>query len=110
LLFLYLQSFTSVLTQIYLFLHTDHDHCYNRLHLIFIEQYPEVKSFDIYHPSWEYLKDAPKFQSIIIELNSVSKGVNNNDETEVAKSTIVIHGIHVMGTKKAKRLVDEEKM
>jgi hypothetical protein len=56
------------------------------------------------------LKDAPKFQSIIIAFNGVSQGVNNKDETEVAKSTGVTHGTHVMGTKKSKRLVKEERI
>jgi hypothetical protein len=34
---------------------------YNCLHLIFLKENTSEKSFDIYHPSWEYLQDKPKF-------------------------------------------------
>jgi hypothetical protein len=46
------------------FYHLDNDRYYNRIHLIFLEQNPNITSFDIYCPSWEYLKDCAKFLSI----------------------------------------------
>jgi len=100
-----LQRLIFVLIFIFLFIITDRDRYYSRIHLIFLEQYPEVKSFDIYRPSWEFLKDAPKFQSIIVALNGISHG-----KEEDRKSTGVTRGTRAMGTKKCKRLVEEEKI
>jgi hypothetical protein len=56
------------------------------------------------------LKDAPKFQSIIVALNGVSHGITSNDKEEDTKSTGVTRGTRAMGTKKRKRLVEEEKI
>lgn len=57
---------------------------YNRIHLIFLEQNPSISSFDVYRPSWEYLKDSQKFQSIIVALKTapyvaLKNGNKNSD-------------------------------
>jgi hypothetical protein len=53
-----------LLFTIFFFFFTDKDRYYNRIHLIFLDENPNVSSFDIYRPSWEYLKDCAKFASI----------------------------------------------
>ncbi len=40
------------------------------IHLIFLDENPDVTSFDLYRPSWEYLKDCTKFASITKELQT----------------------------------------
>jgi hypothetical protein len=37
---------------------------YNRVHLIFLKENEGEKSFDVYHPAWEYLQDKPKFSAL----------------------------------------------
>ena len=89
----------------------DADRYYNRIHLIFLQQNPDVKSFDIYRPSWEFLKDSAKFQSICIALQVAAvgqKGSNaddNNDPESNTESTAVAvtRASRPMGAKKAKR-------
>jgi hypothetical protein len=49
---------------------SDKNRYYNRIHLIFLEQNPNISSFDLYRPSWEFLKDSPKFASITAALAS----------------------------------------
>ncbi len=39
----------------------DKEAYYNGVHLIFLKENEGEKSFDLYHPSWEYLQDKPKF-------------------------------------------------
>jgi hypothetical protein len=48
----------------------DAEQYYNRIHLIFLEQNQEVKSFDLYRPSWEFLKESPKFATIMLSIVS----------------------------------------
>jgi hypothetical protein len=48
----------------------DKNRYYNRIHLIFLEQNPNITTFDLYRPSWEFLKDSPKFKSISAALSS----------------------------------------
>jgi hypothetical protein len=52
------------------YLFADNERYYNQIYLIFLELNPNVNSFDIYCPSWEYLKDSPKFVSISKALQS----------------------------------------
>jgi hypothetical protein len=60
----------TLLFTIFFFFFTDKDQYYNRIHLIFLDENPNVSSFDIYRPSWEYLKDCAKFASITKALQS----------------------------------------
>ena len=53
-----------LLFTIFFFFFTGKDRYYNRIHLIFLDENPNVSSFDIYRPSWEYLKDCAKFAFI----------------------------------------------
>jgi len=96
----------------------DADRYYNIIHLIFLQQNPDVKSFDIYCPSWEFLKDSAKFQSICIALQAAAvgqKGSNaddNNDPESNTESTAVAvtRASRPMGAKKAKRALEEERI
>jgi len=45
---------------------SDAEQYYNCIHLMFLEQNPDVKSFDLYQPSWEYLKESAKFATICL--------------------------------------------
>jgi hypothetical protein len=102
----------------------DNDHYYNRIHLIFLEQNPNITSFDIYHPSREYLKDCAKFLSISKALQTnpsicekkkradntsavqlfSPEGTSGSDDVAVGKTP------RPTGNKAAKRRVEEEKI
>ena len=62
--------FILFIKPVFFLLLKDSDHYYDRIHLIFLEQNPSISSFDIYRPSWEYLKDCPKYISISKALQS----------------------------------------
>jgi hypothetical protein len=53
-----------------------------------LKENPSEKSFDIYHPSWEYLQDKPKFSVCCsqptrkIEVITLDDEENNNDIAE----------------------------
>ncbi len=68
----------------------DRDRYYNRIHLIYLEQYPGVKSFDIYGPSFEISKYAPKFQSIVIALNAGSQVVSTSERLRKQRQQVLL--------------------
>lgn len=81
-------------------------------------QNSDIKSFDIYRPSWEFLKDVPKFQSITIalqaavpggsgELSAGSDGAQANPESN---AVAVTRASRPLGGKRAKRALEEEKI
>jgi len=94
----------------------DKERYYNRIHLIFLEENPGLASFDIYRPSWEYLKDCPKFISITkaLQSNPVVKEKkkrsvpNYNDDEEVSPGGSSGDYPRPLGNKLAKRKKDEE--
>jgi hypothetical protein len=94
----------------------DKERYYNRIHLIFLEENPGLASFDIYRPSWEYLKDCPKFISITKALQSnpvvkekKKRSVSNyNDDEEVSPGGSSGDYPRPLGNKLAKRKKDEE--
>ena len=49
----------------------DEEHYHTHMNGLYMAQ--EKSSFDIYHPSWEYLKDKPKFISLVQDINEMSK-------------------------------------
>jgi hypothetical protein len=79
---------------------------------MFLEQNPDVKSFDIYHPAWDFIKDQPKFQSILVALSSAPpcSSKEPTDEQEYASSMGISPKLWPNGTKKSKRLLKEEKI
>ncbi len=90
-----------------MFCFLDSERYYNRIHLIFLEQVPDVKSFDIYRPSWEFLKNSPKFATITAannlaqrDLDAKKKASPEGDEDLLTPRPI--------GKKKAKRLQEED--
>ena len=72
------------------FIHLNCDCYYNRIHLIYLEQYPGVKSFDIYGPSFEISKYAPKFQSIVIALNAGSQVVSTSERLRKQRQQVLL--------------------
>jgi hypothetical protein len=89
--------------------------------LIFLEQNPEVKTFDLYRPSWEFLKDSPKFASITHahtaacgtaskeRKQSLLSTDSTSPETPVLE-TPTQDTIRPIGKKKTKRKQEEDKM
>ena len=69
---------------IYLFFLLDSERYYNRIHLIFLEKNPDVKSFDIYRPSWEFLKSSAKFSTIIAATGLANKFLVKKGEHQIA--------------------------
>jgi len=61
----------------------DQEAYYNRVHLIFLRENEGEKSFAVYRPSWEYLKDTPKFMVLCSLPGSKKKEVINITETEI---------------------------
>jgi hypothetical protein len=104
--------------------HSDNDHYYNRIHSIFLEQNPNITSFDIYWPSWKYLKDCTTFLSIMKALQTnpsirdkkkradnpaavqlfSPEGTSGTDDAAVGKNPCP------SGSKASKRRVEEEKL
>ncbi len=91
------------------------------MHLIFLEQNPEVKTFDLYRPSWEFLKDSPKFASITHAQTAASASASkerkqshlSTDSTSPetpALETPTHDTTCPIGKKRAKRKQEEEKM
>jgi hypothetical protein len=77
-----------------------------------LEQNQEVKSFDLYWPSWEFLKESPKFATIMLT-NSMAKQVSDlksGDDEEDLSPVFVQDTPRPIGRKKAKRLQEEEKI
>jgi len=95
------------------FFSLDAEQYYNRIHLFFLEQNQEVKSFDLYRPSWEFLKESPKFATIMLT-NSMAKQVSElktgDDEEDLRPVSVVQDTPRPIGCKKAKRLQEEEKI
>jgi hypothetical protein len=99
-------------------LHLDSERYYNRLHLIFLEQNPEVKTFDLYRPAWEFLKDSPKFISITHANNAATTAASkqslvptdSSSPDTPALETPTQHAMRPMGKKKAKRMQEEDKI
>jgi hypothetical protein len=93
---------------------SDRNRYYNRVHLIFLEQNPAISSFDLYRPAWEFLKDSAKFQSITMALKAAPQGKKHMTEsvdlTEPHETPAVTRASRPMGTKKSKRLEEEEKI
>ena len=95
---------------------SDNERYYNRLHLIFLEQNPDVKSFDLYRPSWEFLKDSPKFRSITMAHNAAvdrtqCRLFSPNGTTESSElETPAEAPPRPLGKKRAKRQQEEEKI
>jgi hypothetical protein len=73
--------------------------------MIFLQQSPGVSSFDIYRPSWEFLKDSPKFMSITRALTSSS-----NANVEVTPLPTDSTSGRPPGTKATKRKMEEERI
>jgi hypothetical protein len=102
-------------------LRLDRERYYNRLHLIFLEQNPEVKTFDLYRPAWEFLKDSPKFISITHANNAATTTAwrerkqslvptDSSSPDTPALETPTQHTMCPMGNKKAKRIQEEDKI
>ena len=85
---------------------SDAERYYNHIHLLFLEQNPDAKSFDLYRPSWEYLKDSAKFARISLAHQAVKRSNNSNSEEDLITPTPK----NPVGKKKAKRMVEEQKM
>jgi hypothetical protein len=81
---------------------------------MFLSQNPDVKSFDIYRPAWEFLKDAPKFQSIQMALKAGSQQKPETSTTSDAPDSpakvVTSRASRPPGSKKSKRLLEEEKI
>ncbi len=99
----------------------DKEHYYNRLHLIFLKKNPEVKTFDLYPPSWEFLKDYPKFISITHANNAATTTASRERKHSLlpadssspetpALGTPTQDTMRPMGKKRAKRIQEEEKI
>ncbi len=98
---------SSVFSDLFILCFLDLERYYNRIHLIILEQVPDVKSFDLYRPSWEFLKNSPKFATITAanslaqrDLDAKKKASPEGDEDLLTPRPI--------GKKKAKRLQEEE--
>jgi hypothetical protein len=66
-----------------------------------------VSSFDIYHPSWEFLEDSQKF---IFITRALGAGACGNAEVMTSKNDHSTHVRRPMGTKASKRRDKEEKI
>ena len=93
----------------------DRERYYNRIHLIFLHENKNVKSFDVYRPAWEYLKDTPKFISITTANNAASRAVSSLSSTDASPATELITPQQSLqkrpiGKKSAKRMEDEVKI
>jgi hypothetical protein len=55
----------------------DKEQYYNCIHLIFLKQVPEVKSFDLYRPSWGFLETSPMFATINTENAAAQKRLDS---------------------------------
>jgi hypothetical protein len=84
----------------------DKERYYNRIHLIFLEQVPEVKSFDLYRPSWEFLENSPKFASITTANAAAQKSLDG--KKKVSPDDAINE--RPVGKKKTKRLAEEQKI
>jgi hypothetical protein len=84
----------------------DKERNYNRIHLIFLEQVPEVKSFDLYRPSWEFLENSPKFASITTANAAAQKSLDG--KKKVSPDDAINE--RPVGKKKTKRLAEEQKI
>ncbi len=87
--------------------------------MFFLEQNPSINSFDLYHPTWEYLKDSAKFQSITVALKSGPHAAESKGKSDVPKeltepddapSSTVTRAARPMGQKKSKCCEKEEKI
>ena len=111
-----------VLLNSFLLFSSDKERYYNRIHLIYLEQNPTVGSFDLYRPSWEYLKDSPKFASIMKALQTnptvrekrrkaSAEGDQSNREVSSGNDDMQLEDQKFHrppGTKAAKRKKEEE--
>ncbi len=99
----------------YPFIFPDNNRYFNRLHLIFSEQNPDVKSFDLYRPSWEFLRDSPKFLSITMAQNAAvertqCKLFSPDGNTESSGVETPAQAPRPIGKKRAKRQQEEEQI
>jgi hypothetical protein len=86
--------------------------------MIFFEQNPKICLFDIYHSSWKFLMDSPKFTSITSALTSAPAMDDKKKEpavwmkvnTSQLLETPVTHTNHPIGNKTSKRREEREKI
>ena len=111
-----------VLLNSFLLFSSDKERYYNRIHLLYLEQNPTVGSFDLYRPSWEYLKDSPKFATIMKALQTnptvrekkrkaSAEGDQSNREVSSGNDDMQLEDQKFHrppGTKAAKRKKEEE--
>ena len=118
-LFAFPLNFIFVLTLLTLISSSDKERYYNRLHLIFLRENKNIKSFDIYRPAWEFLKDSPKFLSITTATNAAPRTIStvsndeSNNETPPGSEWVTPQASldkRPIGKKLAKRMEQEEKI
>jgi hypothetical protein len=89
----------------------DRERYYNRIHFIFLHENKNVKSFDVYRPAWEYLKDTPKFISITTANNAASRAVSSLSSTDASPATeLITPSNHCRSDRLGKSLQREWKM
>jgi hypothetical protein len=84
----------------------DKEQYYNRINLIFLEQVLEVKSFDLYRPSWEFLETSPKFASIATAYAAAQKSLDGKKNVSPDDA----NNERPVGKKKTKQLAEEQKI
>jgi len=83
-----------------------------------LAQNSDIKSCNIYRPSWEFLKDAPKLQSISIALQAaasgesgeVSAGSDGAQADPESNAVVVTRASRPLRSRRAKRALEEEKI
>jgi hypothetical protein len=80
--------------------------------MIYVENFPDQKSFDIYRPLWEYLKDCAKWHTISVA-NAKSNAIKRKkDDTasDAEEEVTVSCSTRPMGKKKAQQMQEENKI
>ena len=85
----------------------DDDEYYARIHLIYLKENPSEKSFDVYRPSYEYLRTKPKFSMACSTLPEKRKEVISLDDDDDKENN---DRIRPLGRNKTKRKMEDDKV
>jgi hypothetical protein len=90
----------------------DDERYYQRIHMIYVENFPDQKSFDIYRPSWEYLKDCAKWHTISVThaKSNAIKRKKDDAASDAEEELTNSRSTRPMGKKKAQRMQEENKI